>query len=142
MAIVNFQEILVDTNSAHKADGLRPYLQKDEKSLQLLNVYQEKSRIKWPNTVLGTLGTVMLLIGVTLSKDTNSRGAILAVGGGIFGLNFIVGRSLEQSNEINLMRAIEEYNKRNTPRIYFDNPSFLQQSSPKSGASLNFSTDF
>jgi hypothetical protein len=34
-------------------------------------------------------------------------------------LNFFVAKTLEITNEENLNRAIEEYNKRNLPKIYF-----------------------
>ena len=34
-------------------------------------------------------------------------------------VNFFVARTLEYNNEQNLSRAIEEYNKRNLPKIFF-----------------------
>ena len=49
---------------------------------------------------------------------------------------------LEYNNEINLLRSIEEYNKRNLPKIYFNTPFSDRSSSQPKGAMLNFSKDF
>jgi hypothetical protein len=35
-------------------------------------------------------------------------------------INFLVAKTMETSNEQNLRKAIEEYNKRNLPKIYYN----------------------
>ncbi|EQC47076.1 hypothetical protein M899_0169 [Bacteriovorax sp. BSW11_IV] len=119
VAIVNYQEVLVDTNSTQKGEGLRFHLEKDEVAKKYLDQYQDGTKTRWQNAALGTLGTTML-IGGLVNKNEGFTKNSLAIGGvALIVVNFLMAKTYERSNEKNLARAIEEYNKRNLPRIYF-----------------------
>jgi hypothetical protein len=124
VAIVNYQEVLIDANSAEKGEGLRYRLEKDPVALEYLNTYQKNSRIKWPSALLGTAGTGLLLLGV-FSSNPDDRRAYVITGLATIAVNFLVTRTLEITNEVNLNKAIDEYNKRNLPKIFF-NPDNLE----------------
>ena len=128
VAIINFQEILVDTNSTEKGEGLRYYLDKDPQAKMYLEKYQEGTQIKWQNALLGTAGSTML-IGGLLTSDSDKKQTFLISGATLIALNFLVARTLEMVNEDNLNKAIEEYNKRNLPKIYFSPEGNKQSSS-------------
>lgn len=119
LAIINHQEVLVDTNSTEKGEGLRFHLEKDPQALSYLDKYQEGTRLRWQNTVLGTLGTTMLIGGALTNDDSDNRKTLLIGGVTLMIINFFVAKTLDTANESNLMKAIEEYNKRNLPKIYF-----------------------
>jgi hypothetical protein len=119
VAVVNYQEVLVDTNSTEKGEGLRYYLDKDVVAKSYLNRYQKGTKIKWYSAVAGSLGTGMMLGGLLTNSNTNNKKALLLGGAGVILINFLVSRTLENANENNLLKAVEEYNKRNLPRIYF-----------------------
>lgn len=125
IAIINFQEVLVDSNTAEKGEGLRYHLEKDPVAKDFFNTYQKHSAIRWPNAVLGTAGTSLLLFGF-FSSDSQDRQTYLISGAATLFANFLIARTLEVNNEVNLNRAIEEYNKRNLPKIYF-NPVSAQE---------------
>ncbi len=118
-AVINYQEVLVDTNSTEKGEGLRYHLEKDPVAKSYLDKYQEGTQIRWENAVLGTMGTG-LLIGGALAQDSGSRSPLLIGGIAISIVNFLMAKTFENSNEENLNKAIEEYNKRNMPKIYFN----------------------
>ena len=120
VAVINYQEVLVDTNSTEKGEGLRYHLDKDPVAKSYLDKYQEGTQIHWENAVMGTLGTGMLIGGILSQGDTGSRGPLLIGGATIMIVNFLVAKTFENSNEENLNKAIEEYNKRNLPKIYFN----------------------
>ena len=61
IATINFQEVLVDTNSTDKGEGLRFHLEKDPIAKEYLNLYQKNSAITWPTALIGTTGTGILL---------------------------------------------------------------------------------
>ena len=44
---------------------------------------------------------------------------MLVGGAALIIVNFFIARTLEFNNEDNLNKAIEEYNKRNLPKIFF-----------------------
>jgi len=134
-AVINYQEILVDTNSTEKGEGLRPYLQKDKVAKSYLNLYQEGSQRKWHSAAIGTLGTATLISSFFTDNSRNRR-SLLIIGASLVTVNFFIAKTLENNNENNLERAIEEYNKRNLPRIYF-NP-FQQDSLNKNSISKSF----
>lgn len=118
-AIVNYQEVLVDTNSAQKGDGLRFYLEKDQQAYENLQKYQKGTRGNWINAGLGTAGTLMLLAGSLATESDSGKRSLFVAGASVIILNFLVAKTLEHQNEKYLHRAIEEYNARNLPRIYF-----------------------
>ncbi len=119
VAIVNYQEVLVDANASEKGEGLRYHLEKDSKAKEYLDIYQKNSAIRWPNAILGTAGTGLILLGF-FNSDSQDRQVYLISGAATVVVNFLVARTLEISNEVNLTRAIEEYNKRNLPKIFFN----------------------
>ena len=124
VAIINYQEILVDSNSSEKGEGLRFHLEKDPIAKEYLDAYQKKSSILWPSAVLGTAGTGLILYGL-FNSDVEDQRLFIISGSATLIVNFLVARTLEVTNENNLNRAIEEYNKRNLPKIFF-NPEETQ----------------
>lgn len=137
IAIINYQEVLVDTNSTEKGEGLRFHLEKDKTAKAYLEAYQEGTKIRLENAIMGTLGTTMILRGI-LSNDNSSDKQTMLIGGAtLMVINFLVAKTLENSNEQNLRKAIEEYNKRNLPKIYF-NPEQSQDGSGGTGPGVSF----
>ncbi len=119
IATINFQEVLVDTNSTDKGEGLRFHLEKDPAAKEFLNLYQKNSNITWASAVVGTTGTAILLLGF-FDRNSSDRPIYLMSGAAVILVNFLIARTVEVNNEKNLTRAVEEYNKRNLPKIYFD----------------------
>lgn len=124
IAIINYQEVLVDSNTSQKGEGLRYHLEKDPVAKQYLDTYQKHSSVTWPSAVLGTAGTGLLLYGF-FNSDSENRRIYIISGTATILVNFLVARTLEVTNESNLNKAIEEYNKRNLPKIFF-NPEETQ----------------
>ncbi len=118
IAVINHQEVLVDANSSEKGEGLRYHIEKDKSAKEYLDTYQKNSRIIWPSAVLGTTGTAMLLYGF-FNSDSEDKNIYLLGGASVMLINFFVAKTLEITNESNLTNAINEYNKRNLPKIYF-----------------------
>lgn len=119
IATINYQEVLVDANSTDKGEGLRFHLEKDPLAKEYLNLYQKNSAVKWPTAVLGTTGTAVILMGF-FSRNSADREIYLITGASLILVNFLIARTVEVNNETNLTRAIDEYNKRNLPKIYFN----------------------
>jgi len=119
IAIINYQEVLVDTNSTEKGEGLRYHLEKDPVAKSYLDKYQQGTQIRWENAALGTVGTG-LLIGGALVQSGGSKSPMIIGGIATMIVNFLLAKTFENSNEENLNKAIEEYNKRNLPKIYFN----------------------
>lgn len=143
VAIINYQEILVDSNASEKGEGLRYHLEKDPVAKQYLDSYQNNSAIHWPNALLGTAGTGLLLLGF-FTANSEDRQTYLISGAATVLVNFLVARTLEVANEVNLNRAVEEYNKRNLPKIYFNPDTANPQGSTsfpgfKIGAAMDWS---
>lgn len=119
IAVINYQEVLVDTNSTEKGEGLRYHLEKDPVAKSYLDEYQKGTQIRWESAALGTIGSGLLIAGV-LSSNSTSRTPLLIGGAATMIVNFLMAKTFENSNEANLNKAIEEYNKRNLPKIYFN----------------------
>jgi len=119
VALVNYQEVLVDTSSAQKGEGLRFYLEKDLSSKELLDKYQKDGNIKWQNAFIGSSGSLLLLSSLFLSTNKETKKNLRFSGFFLLIINFLLANSYDKANEKNLVRAIEEYNKRNLPRIEF-----------------------
>ena len=129
-AFIKYQEILVDTNFTLKGEGLRYYLEKDSEAKYYLDRYQEGTKLKWENAILGTIGTGLLLAGIfkntddinpqTMQEKKKKRMDLLVGGSFIIAIHFFAAFISEQHNEENLHRAIQEYNKRNLPHIEFN----------------------
>lgn len=119
-AIINYQEVLIDNNSTQKGEGLRYYLDKDKVAKQYLDVYQEGLQNKTINAFLGTVGTLLIFSGFLVNESRSRKRTLLIGGASVMAINFLVAKTIEHRNEGNLHRGIEEYNKRNLPRIYFN----------------------
>jgi hypothetical protein len=144
IAIVNYQEILVDPSTTSKGDGLRYYLEKDEKAKLMLDEYQTSNAPKWQTSVLSSVGSILFLGGVLRSNSSNdegitSRSSLMITGATFITLSYLISRTIQYKNEFILSGAIEEYNKRNLPRIFF-NP--FDPISGTSGAGLGITKDF
>ncbi len=127
-ATVNYQKVLVDTNSSQRGDGLRYYLEKDPAASMYLEKYREGSGLRWQSAILGTLGSAMMLGGVMTSGSGKKT---LLIGGAVMvTVNFFIARTTDYTNESYLDRAVEEYNKRNLPKIYLDAEDEAQENSP------------
>jgi hypothetical protein len=131
-AIINQQEVLVDANSTQKGEGLRYYLEKDKIAYDYLKKYQDGTKTKWYTAALGTVGTTMIISSFFVNSDSNSNNKQSLIIGGATAIiiNFLMSRTLEASNEKNLDRAIQEYNKRNLPRIEFNQSRLSPRSTP------------
>lgn len=136
VAQINFQEVLVDTSSTQKGEGLRFYLEKDAVAKSYLDTYQDGTSIRWQNAALGTAGTGMLIGGLFASDDSGSKKSLLIGGAALIAVNFFVARTLEFNNEQNLTKAIEEYNKRNLPKIFFYPDGLPNESTNSPGLGL------
>jgi hypothetical protein len=132
IAIINYQEVLVDANASEKGEGLRYNLEKDPIAKEYLDIYQKNSNIRWPTATLGTAGSALLLYGF-FTINSQDRQIYLISGAATILVNFLIARTLEVTNEVNLNRAIEEYNKRNLPKIFFN-------TLPNPQGDLNFSS--
>lgn len=141
-ATVNYQEILVDAGSRKLGEGLRFYLEKDPESLSLLNEYQKKSKPSLWNAGASTVGSLMVLGGVLQSGNQNGLGdRATLIGGGalLITLSYLISKTVKRNNEKYLNLAIDQYNKRNSPRIYF---SPFRDNNGKSGVGFGFKKGF
>lgn len=135
VATINYQEVLVDVSSKNRGEGLRYYLEKDQVSKELLNEYQENNRPTWKSAALSTLGTAMILGGLLRTsggenETITSRNFLLFGGATMIAVSYLVSKTNQYNNEYLLLQSIEEYNKRNTPKIFFS------PTNPKNGLGL------
>ncbi len=122
IAVINYQEVLIDSSSSKPGDGLRFYLEKDPKAREFLDEYQELSKPSWKSSVISTTGTLMILSGLLSSGDSKiigSKNFMLLGGLSIITLNYLYSKTQQAKNELLLKRSVDEYNKRNLPKIYF-----------------------
>lgn len=123
-AVINYQEVLVDTSTSQKGGGLRFYLNKDPIAKSYLDKYQVGVKDKRINAFIGTTSIGLILAGLMVNRPKHDpkfgvKEGLLAGGAALFILNFFVASTQEYHQEENLERAVQEYNKRNLPRIYF-----------------------
>lgn len=124
VAQINYQEVLVDVSSKNRGEGLRYYLEKDPVSKELLNEYQENNRPTWKSAALSTVGTAMILGGLLRTsagdnESITSRNFLLFGGVSMIAVSYLISKTNQYNNEYLLSKSIEEYNKRNTPKIFF-----------------------
>lgn len=125
VAYINYQPVLVDTSSNNKGEGLRYYLEKDDKAKELLDQYQAANKPTLIGAGVSTLGTTMLLAGA-LTKSNNSeqsqflsKNFLIYGGASLIIMSYMTYKTLEYTNEKILNQSIEHYNKRNSPQIFF-----------------------
>ncbi|MBL6989983.1 MAG: hypothetical protein ISR65_09405 [Bacteriovoracaceae bacterium] len=138
-ALINYQEIMIDSNSNQKGDGLRYHLAKDSKALKYLSLYQKENKTRWTSAVFGTIGTLLLISGVFTNSSETGRQSLLISGASLITLNFLVAKTIEFRNERLLHKAVNEYNRRNLPKIYFPE---LENSGRKSYNNKSFFINF
>ena len=123
IATVNYQEVIVDTSANAKGEGLRYYLSKDKKAEKLLDEYQAKNEVSIWSSSASTIGSAMVLVGLLQndnSDGTNTTRNNFIYGGLLIGaVNYLIVKTMQYSNEEILKNAVDQYNKRNLPRIYF-----------------------
>lgn len=137
-ATINYQDVLVDTSSSKLGEGLRFYLEKDPEAKKLLDRYQENNKIRRVDAILSTAGSGMIIFGLFQPSKNDSpkvlnRESLIYSGIGLIAISYLVSRTIQYNNEKYLIRSIDEYNKRNTPRIYF-NPT--TQTNPQGSSSF------
>ena len=135
VATVNYQEILVDVSSKNRGEGLRYYLEKDQVSKDLLDEYQKNNNPTWKSAAMSTVGTGMLLGGLVSSSSSGGGGVtsqsfLLFGGATLIAVSYLYSKTIQYNNEYLLYKSVEEYNKRNTPKIFFS------PTDPKNGMGL------
>ena len=122
-AVINNQPVLVDISSASKGEGLRPYLDKDAIAKSYLDQYQTNNLSPNQSAIIGSVAIGLVLGGATMPQRGNEgplkAGTLIAAGLSLLAVNFLVVQGLEFKNENLLRKSIDEYNKRNRPKIYF-----------------------
>src|SRR5690606_19645324 len=116
--------VLVDVSSSNRGEGLRYYLAKDEVAKSLLDEYQENNRPTWKSAAMSTLGSAMILGGLLRTNEgenetLTNRNFLLFGGVTLIGVSYLISKTNQYNNEYLLLKSIDEYNKRNTPRIFF-----------------------
>ncbi len=119
LATINYQDVLIDPNTSQKGEGLRYFLEKDAVAKNYLDEYQRGTQISWKNALLGSAGSAFMITSLFVD-DSQDKKIYLFTGATMVLLNFLVSRTLEVDNEQNLIKAIDEYNQRNLPKIYFN----------------------
>lgn len=124
VATINYQEVLVDVSSRKRGEGLRYYLEKDDVAKGLLNEYQANNTPTWKSAALSTVGTAMIIGGLlrTSSGEGESiigRNFLLFGGASMIAVSYLISKTNQYNNEYLLLKSVEEYNKRNTPKIFF-----------------------
>ena len=122
VATINYQEVLVDVSNKNRGEGLRYYLEKDQVARGLLNEYQSNNIPTWKSAALSTIGTALMLGGFVSSGSGNSqstRNFLLFGGATMIAVSYLISKTNQYNNEYLLLKSVEEYNKRNTPKIFF-----------------------
>jgi hypothetical protein len=124
VALINYQEVLVDVSNNKRGEGLRYYLEKDEVSKDLLDTYQENNRPSWTGAAMSTFGSAMILGGALRTSGgenelLTNRNFLIFGGATLLAVSYLISKTNQYNNEYLLNKSIEEYNKRNTPRIFF-----------------------
>jgi hypothetical protein len=123
VAAINYQEVLVDVSN-NRGEGLRYYLEKDPIAKELLDQYQDNNKSTWKKAALSTVGSGMILGGLLRSNDGENetftgRNSLLFGGAILVAVSYLITKTNQYNNEYLLLKSIDEYNKRNNPKIYF-----------------------
>lgn len=117
-------------SSKSRGEGLRYYLEKDAVSKELLDEYQTNNRPTWKSAALSTVGTAMAIAGLATSGNNQNANFLLFGGATMIAVSYLASKTIQYNNEYLLYKSVEEYNKRNTPKIYFS------PTDPKNGMGL------
>lgn len=142
VAVINYQKVLVDSSSNKKGEGLRFYLEKDPVSEALLDKYQKKNKPTVLSASTSTAGSILLFSGLLQAGDTTgiaNNNTLIYSGLGLIALSYLISKTQQYSNERILEEAVNQYNTRNTPRIYF---SPYKNNNGTSGAGFGFQQEF
>lgn len=126
IAMYNYQEILIDSTTSKKGEGLRPLLQKEPEALRKLEIYQKNADLKWPNAVVGSIGVGLIATSLAL-KESSAKSTYLVSGLTTMLLNFFISKTLEITNEKNLDEAISIFNKNQPNPILIKHQDGLSQ---------------
>ncbi len=122
VATINYQKVLVDAGSNKKGEGLRFYLEKDPVSSKLLDQYQEENKPTLFSASTSTAGSLLVLAGLLQTNKSDgiqNNNTLIYSGSILIALSYLTSKTMKFSSEKTLDQAIKQYNKRNTPRIYF-----------------------
>jgi len=122
VATINYQEVLVDAGSGKMGEGLRFYLEKDPESKKLLNEYQERNKPTIWSASASTVGSFLVLSSLLQTNESSglqNKNTLLYSGVMLIALSYLTSKTMKYSNEKYLKEAVDQYNKRNSPRIYF-----------------------
>ncbi len=144
-AIINYQEVLIDSANSLKGEGLRPYLAKDEEALKYLETYQQNARPSFKSSFLGSTGMLLSLLSFTTNSEHkapwNSK-VLLTTGISLIFINYLFNNTLQKANEENLYKAIEEYNLKHRPKIEFTPEASNDSVTSGFSWSIGFSKEF
>jgi hypothetical protein len=124
IAIINYQEVLVDPSNTAKGEGLRFYLERDDKAKEFLKEYQDQNSENWQSAALSSLGTGLIFTGILKGNSDSqsgleSKNSLMFTGAIFIALSYLTAKTIKYQNEHLLKKSVQEYNKRNLPRIYF-----------------------
>ena len=122
IAIINHQEVLVDSSSSQKGDGLKYYLMKDDQAAGYFKTYQKNNQPNLTTPLVTSAGMAMVIGGIVASNQDGTfinKKTLIGSGLTLLIVNYFISKTNQFRNEKNLQRAVEEYNKRQTPKIYF-----------------------
>lgn len=146
LAIVDERNVLVDSSSLCKGEGLRPYLSKDPIALSYLDQYQEGLKTNWFRAGMSMFGSSLILAGILTGSPTKkglaNKDVLIYSGIGLLGLSYILTRTHQAQNEEYLNKSILEYNLRNWPKIEFSPLLEKSQSAYHLGLGIQLSQNF
>ena len=122
VATISYQKVLVDAGSNKKGEGLRFYLDKDPISKELLDKYQKKNKPTILSAATSTAGSLFILAGLFKTNDSagvQNNNTLIFGGATLIAMSYLTSKTIQFSNEKILKQAVDQYNKRNTPYIYF-----------------------
>jgi hypothetical protein len=102
-----------------KGEGLRYLIDRDPIAKSHLDKYQKNSSHLLMTAGIGTAGTLLAVSGFVVNSNKETKRNLIIGGLGVLLVNYLMAKTLDYTNEENLNMAVDEYNRRNTPTIYF-----------------------
>ena len=96
VAIINYQEVLVDAGSNKKGEGLRFYLERDTQARELLDKYQEKNKPTVWGAATSTIGSLMIFSGLvqtSRSENSQNKNSLILGGGILVALSYLTSKT-------------------------------------------------